>query len=98
MNPSCQCIEDTLFIELIRNNSDRAMEEEQWGFREEWGSVDQIYAVRQIHDKYMDVNREVYLVFMDLEKSYDKIDKRVLWQVMRIYSFGGNLLKVVQSF
>ena len=46
MNPSCQCIEDRLFIELIRNNSDGAIEEEQCGFREERGCVDQIYAVR----------------------------------------------------
>ena len=38
------------------------------------------------------------MVFMDLEKAYDKIDRNALWQGLRIYDVGGNLLRAVQSF
>ena len=29
---------------------------------------------------------------------YDRIDRNALWQVLRIYGVGGNLLRAVQSF
>ena len=54
--------------------------------------------VRQLCEKYLGLNREVYMAFMDLEKAYDRIDRDALWQVLRIYGVGGNLLKAVQSF
>ena len=60
--------------------------------------VDQIFAVRQLCKKYLRVNREVYMAFMDLEKAYDRIDRNALWQVLRIYDdVGRNLLMAVQS-
>ena len=60
--------------------------------------MDQIFAVRQLCKKYLGVNREVYMAFMDLEKAYDRIDRNALWQVLRIYDdVGRNLLMAVQS-
>ena len=34
---------------------------------------------------------------MDLEKAYDTIDRHGMWQMLRVYGVGGNLLKTVQS-
>ena len=59
--------------------------------------MDQIFAVRQLCEKYLRVNKEVYMAFMDLNRAYDRIDRIGLWQVLRIYGVGGNLLKAVQS-
>ena len=87
-----------ILIDRIRSSVDRAIGEEQCGFREGRGCVDQIFAVRQLCEKYLGVNREVYMAFMDLEKAYDRIDRNALWQVLRIYGVGGNLLRAVQSF
>ena len=38
------------------------------------------------------MNREVYMAFMDLEKTYGRIDSDALWEVLRIYGIGGSLL------
>ncbi len=35
---------------------------------------------------------------MDLEKAYDRVDKEALWNVLRIYGVGGQLLKGIQAF
>ena len=37
------------------------------------------------------------MAFMDLEKTYDRIDRSELWQILRIYGAGSNLLKALQS-
>ena len=39
----------------------------------------------------------MYWAFMDLEKAYDRVDRKALWDVLRMYGVGGRLLKAVQS-
>ena len=35
---------------------------------------------------------------MDLEKTYNIIDRQGMWLMLRVYRVGGKLLKAVQSF
>ena len=49
-------------------------------------------------EKYLANGIDVYWAFMDLEKAYDTIDRHGMWQIIRLYSVGGKLLKAVQSF
>ncbi len=35
---------------------------------------------------------------MDLEKAYDRVDWIALWDVLKIYGVGGNLLSALKSF
>ena len=35
------------------------------------GTLDKIFSVRQIIEKYETAGRELYLVFVDLEKTFD---------------------------
>ena len=62
-------------------------------FQEGRGCVDQVFAVRQLCEKYLDVNKEIYMAFMDLEKGYDRIYRVVLWQGLRNYGVGRDCLK-----
>ena len=34
----------------------------------------------------------MYVGFIDLEKAYDNVNREALWQVLRMYDVGGNLL------
>ena len=69
----------TILIERIRNSVNRTIGEEQCGFMEGRGCVDQIFAVRQLCEKYLRVSKKVYMAFMNLKKAYDRID----WEVLR---------------
>ncbi len=72
--------------------------DEQGGFRRGRGCVDQIFAVRQVCEKYLAKVKEDFWAFMDLEKAYDRSDREGLWTVLRLYGLGGRLLKGVKSF
>ena len=39
----------------------------------------------------------VYLGFMDLEKTYDRINMEAVWQVLRMYDVGGKLVNGIKS-
>ena len=62
------------------------------------GCMDQVFAVRQVCEKYLANGKDVVWAFMDLEKAYDTVDRHGMWLMPRVYGVGGKLLKVVQSF
>ena len=74
-----------------------AIGEEQYGFRQQGiGCMDEVFVVRQVCEKYLANGKNVFWVFMDLEKEYDTTDRYGMWQMLRVHGVG--LLKAVQSF
>ena len=57
-----------------------------------------MFAVRQVCEKYLTDEKDVFWPFMDLEKAYDTIERHGMWQMLRVYGVGRKLLKAVQSF
>ena len=49
-------------------------------------------------EKYLANGKDAFWAFMDLEKSYDTIDRLGKWLLLRVYGVGGKLFKAVQSF
>ena len=69
------------------------------GFRRGRGCTDQIFIVRQICKKYLGKGWGVYFAILDLdlEKTYDRVDRNAMWNVLRLYGIGGRLLRGVKS-
>jgi len=51
--------------------------ESQCGFRAGRGTTDMIFAARQIQKKCREQNRDLYMVFIDLTKAFDSVNKHV---------------------
>ena len=49
-------------------------------------------------EKYLANGKDVFWVFMDLDKAYDVIDQHGMWQMLRAYGVGGKLMKAVLNF
>ena len=60
--------------------------------------MDQVFAGRHVSEKYLANWKVVSWAYMDLEKSYDTIDRNGMWQMLRVYGVGEKLMKAVQSF
>ena len=86
-----------ILINRVRKGTEVALGEEQGGFRKGRGCVDQIFVVRQLCEKFLAKGKDVYVAFMDLEKAYDRVDRRALWQVVSLYGVGGKLLRAMKS-
>ena len=48
---------------------------EQEGFRVGRGCVDQVFVVRQVVEKTIEKDKEAYMAFVDLEKTYDDVSR-----------------------
>ena len=86
-----------VLMQRVRAGTECAIGEDQCVIRQGRGCMDQIFAVRQICEQYLSIGKYIFWAFMDLEKAYDTIDLHEMWQMLRVYVFGGILLKE-QSF
>ena len=56
--------------------------ESQWGFRGGRGTVDMIFAARQLHEKYQKQYDDLFITFIDLTKAFDTVCRNGLWLIM----------------
>ena len=87
-----------VLIKRVTAGTECAIRQEQCGFRQGRGCMDQVFAVRQVWEKYLANGKDVFWALIDLEKAYDTIDRHGMWQMLRVYGVCGKLLKAVQSF
>ena len=53
------------------------IDEMQFGFMPGRGTTDAIFILRQIQEKYINKNRNLYFAFVDLEKAFDRVPRKV---------------------
>ena len=63
-----------VLIKRVRAGTECTIGEEQRGFRPGRRCMDQVFAVRQVCEKYLANGKDVFWAFMDLEKAMISID------------------------
>ena len=73
------------------------MDKMQFGFCPGRGTTDAIFILRQLQEKYLAKHTELYIAFVDLEKAFDRVPRKVLWWTLRVVFVLKWLVKVVQA-
>ncbi len=62
--------------ERMMKITDKSVDDKQGGFWKGRGCVNQIFAVKILVEKYLEKDRKLFAAVMDLEKAYDRVDKK----------------------
>jgi hypothetical protein len=81
-------------IQLI---AETILNEEQCGFLKGRSCVDAIFTLKQILQKRREYNLPTYLIFLDYNKAYDRVDRTKLWEILKIYKIPKNLINAIKS-
>ena len=80
-----------------RIRDETAISEEQFGFMPGKGTTDAIFILRQTMEKYNEKGKELHLVFIDLEKAYDRVPRQEVWRCMREKGVSEKYVRVVND-
>ena len=81
---------------LCEENS--VMDESQAGFRHNYSTIDHIFTLVSVVQKYLSKTRgRLYCVFIDFFKAFDSVQHQILWNSLQNNSINGRLLTVLQS-
>ena len=61
------------------------------------GTTDAIFVVRQLQEKYLAVNKRLYMAFVELEKAFDHVPRKVIWWALRKLGVEEWILRLVQG-
>ena len=71
-----------LLNRLTQHLVDNIVPESQCGFRQNRGTVDMIFAVRQLQEKCLEQRQDLHLLFIDLTKAFDTVSRPGLWAIL----------------
>ena len=74
-----------------------SIDDSQFGFVPGRGTTDAIFVVRQLQEKYLAVNKRLYMAFVDLEKAFDRVPRKVIWWALRKLGVEEWIVQLVQG-
>ena len=69
----------------------------QFGFRPGRGTMDAIFIVRQMQEKYLAKKKELWTAFVNLEKAFDCVPRKVVWWALRKVGIDEWLVNVIKA-
>ena len=60
-----------------------SIDDSQFGCVPGRGTTAEIFAVRQLQEIYLAVNKRLFMAIVDLEESFDHVPLNVIWWVLR---------------
>jgi sorting nexin-29 len=82
---------------ILKTISECILLEEQVGFRRGRSTTDAIFTHKQIIEKRREFNKETHIAFIDFEKAFDNVNRRILWNVMEKRGFPRHLTGAIGS-
>jgi predicted GNAT family acetyltransferase len=83
---------------LERRLRDRVeINEMQCGFMQGRGTVDALYMVRMLQEQYARKKKKLYMCFVDLEKAFDRVPRKVIEWALRKKGVEERLVKMVME-
>jgi exonuclease III len=91
-----------IFARIILNRlitvAEANLPEAQCGFRPGRSTVDMIFTVRQVQEKCLEQNLDLYSVFIDLTKAFDTVNREALWTMLAKYGCPRKFVQIIRLF
>nr|VZI25284.1 unnamed protein product [Spirometra erinaceieuropaei] len=91
-----------IFARILLNRLNNHLEqsllpESQCGFRRHRGTMDMIFAARQLQEKCQEMRTHLYSTFVDLTKAFDTVNREGLWKIMQKFGCPERFTQMVRQ-
>ena len=81
----------------MKPQAEKIIAEEQTGFRAGRSTTEQTFNLRILYEKYLQHQQDLYHVFTDFKKAFDRVWYAALWATMKKYNISANLIRVIKN-
>ena len=85
-----------LLLDRLAEIMVRIVPESQCGFRQYRGTTDMIFSARILQEQCRENNVDLYMVFIDLTKAYDTVNRKFLWKLLERFGAPRKLVKLIR--
>ena len=86
-----------VILNRLKPQAEEIIAEEQAGFRAGRSTTEQIFILRILCEKYLQHQQNLYHVFIDFKKAFDRVWHAALWATMRKYNISANLVRTIEQ-
>ncbi|BFZ08471.1 hypothetical protein BsWGS_11510 [Bradybaena similaris] len=86
-----------IILNRLKPQAEEIIAEEQAGFRKGRSTVEQIFNLRILCEKYSQHQNDLYHIFIDFKKAFDRVWHDALWATMKKYNIGKKLIQTIQQ-
>ena len=86
-----------MVIKRIKTAIEPEVAEQQFGFQQGKGTRESIFALRTICERAIEVQRDIYICFIDYEKAFDKVMHEKLIDILKAQNIGKNNLQLIRN-
>ena len=84
-----------ILLNRLQLQAEEIIAEEQAGFRMGRSTTEQVFNLIVLMEKYQQHQQDLYHIFIDFKKAFDRVWHAALWTTMHKYNIGANLMNVV---
>ena len=81
----------------MKPQAERIIAEEQAGFRAGRSTTEHTFNLRILCEKYLQHQQDLYHVFIDFKKAFDRAWHAALWATIKKYNISTNLIRVIRN-
>ena len=86
-----------VILNRLKTQAEKITAEEQAGFRAGRSTTEQIFNLRILYEKYLQHQQDLYHVFIDFKKAFNRVWHAALWATMKKYNISTNLIQVTKK-
>ena len=86
-----------IILNRLKPQAEKIIAKEQAGFRAGGSTTEQIFNLHILCEKYLQHQQNLYHVFIDFKKAFDRVWHEALWAAMKKYNFSTNLIQVIKK-
>ena len=86
-----------ILLNRLKPQAEKIIAEEQAGFRPGRSTTEQIFNLRVLCEKYLQHQQDLYHVFIDFKKAFDRVWYAALWATMKHFNINANLIRMIQN-
>ena len=86
-----------VILNRLQPQAEEIIAEEQAGFRAGRSTTEQIFNLRILCEKYLQHQQNLYHVFIDFKKAFDRVGHEALWATMRKNNINASIIRVIEN-